>query len=291
MMKKQLNISGWFWLTLSSVFCLFVLSSCTTTPRNTSNAPVVDRTGSGNVQTAPMATNTRPTSGSYHTVARGETLYSIAKMYNVSVPSLVSANQLADANQINVDQRLLIPGGSIRSAGTQTAGIRPQGGSSTTVVTSSVSADGPKETSVSTVSKTPQTGAQTTVSKPPAAAGNWIWPVTGGKVITRFGANGSKGIEIAAPLGTPVVAADAGKVIFSSNNIRGYGNLVVVRHDSGYLTAYGYNSRLLVKEGDVVKKGDKIAEVGSSGTDSPKLHFEIRNPQSKPEDPLQYLPK
>ena len=288
-MKKNLfNMPKWALLALFSVLSALVLSGCASAPasRQTSRAPVEDRTQpdgqAGRIPTT-TATTSRPGAGSYHTVNRGETLYSIARLYNVTVPTLVSANQLSDANQINVGQRLLIPG----AGGTTTIVRAPQGG----VTTTPVATDAPRETSVGNTTTTVKPNDTASVKPPATGSGNWMWPIPGGKVVTRFGTNGAKGIEISAPLGTPVLAAESGKVIFSSNNIRGYGNLIVVRHNSEYLTAYGYNSRLLVKEGDTVKRGDKIAEVGSSGTDSPKLHFEIRNPQSKPEDPLLYLPK
>ena len=292
-MKKNLFILHQrAFLVLSAVLALLI-SGCGSNPSyQSSRAPVEDRASPNSRPVAVTPTTQSASSGGgYHTVNRGETLYSISKLYNVTVPALVSANQLTDANQISVGQRLVIPG-----AGGRTTIVQ---GGNTSVTTETVSTDGPRETGMVNSSSTKpantvstSTSTSATQTKPAVSgSGDWIWPVAGGKVITRFGANGAKGIEISAPLGTPVVAADAGKVIFSSNNIRGYGNLIVLRHNSEYLTAYGYNSRLLVKEGDTVKRGDKIAEVGSSGTDSPKLHFEVRNPQSKPEDPLLFLPK
>lgn len=129
-----------------------------------------------------------------------------------------------------------------------------------------------------------------------AAAGGddaleWAWP-SGGKVLTGFGEGGqstSKGIDIAGQTGDAIHAAGDGKVTLVSSALRGYGNVAVIKHNLTYLSVYAHSSKILVKEGQTVKKGQKIAEVGSSDTDQPKLHFEIRR-EGKPIDPLKYLP-
>ena len=113
-----------------------------------------------------------------------------------------------------------------------------------------------------------------------------------GKTIATFseaGDNANKGLDLAGKTGDPVLAAAAGKVVYAGSGLRGYGNLVIVKHDSTYLSAYAHNSKILVKEGDSVSRGQKIAEVGSSDADQPKLHFEIRK-LGKPVDPLALLP-
>jgi len=112
------------------------------------------------------------------------------------------------------------------------------------------------------------------------------WPVKG-KVTTEFNET-NKGIDIAGKVGEPVLAASDGKVVYAGNSLRGYGNLVIVKHDNTYLTAYAHNSKLLVKEGDSVRKGQKIAEMGDTDTNSPKLHFELRV-NGKPVNPTPYL--
>jgi lipoprotein NlpD len=124
----------------------------------------------------------------------------------------------------------------------------------------------------------------------PAAAGNgeWIWP-TEGKVIGNFNASSNKGITIAGKRGQPVVASAGGRVIFSGSGVRGLGRFVVIRHNNNYLSVYAHNEKLLVKEGQNVTKGQRIAEMGSTDTDSVKLHFEIRR-QGKPVDPARLLP-
>jgi lipoprotein NlpD len=117
---------------------------------------------------------------------------------------------------------------------------------------------------------------------------DWAWPATG-KVVATFNGASSKGVDIAGRAGDPVYASAPGKVVYSGEGIPAYGKLVIIRHNGTYLSAYAYNSQILVKEGQTVAKGQKIAEVGSSGSESPRLHFEIRR-LGKPVDPMQYLP-
>ena len=134
--------------------------------------------------------------------------------------------------------------------------------------------------------------APVAAEKPVAASADepsdWVWP-TAGKVGTPFAEGSSKGIEIPAKTGQPVLAASGGTVTLVSNAVRGYGNLVVIKHSQTLLSVYAHNSKVLVEEKQTVTKGQKIAEVGATDTDSPKLHFEIRR-MGKPVDPLKYLP-
>lgn len=118
---------------------------------------------------------------------------------------------------------------------------------------------------------------------------DWVWP-TSGKVLAGFSEGGSKGIDIGGRSGQPVLAAAPGKVVYSGNNLRGYGNLVIIKHNKTYLSAYAHNSQILVKEGQTVSRGQKIAEMGKTDADHVKLHFEIRR-LGKPVDPLKYLPE
>jgi lipoprotein NlpD len=137
----------------------------------------------------------------------------------------------------------------------------------------------------------PSAAAATPVpeSKAVDGEGDWSWP-TAGKVMQGFAESGNKGVVIGGKVGDPVLAASDGKVIFSGNGPRGYGNLVIVKHANELLSVYAHNRSLAVKEGQSVKRGQKIAELGDSGTTSPRLHFEIRQ-QGKPVDPARYLPK
>ena len=115
----------------------------------------------------------------------------------------------------------------------------------------------------------------------------WIWPTTG-KLLSSFSKN-SKGVKISGQAGQPVLASAAGEVVYSGHGLRGYGNLIIIKHDNTFLSAYAHNSKLLVKEGEAVIKGQKIAEMGNTDTDTIQLHFEIRK-HGKPVDPLEYLP-
>jgi lipoprotein NlpD len=126
---------------------------------------------------------------------------------------------------------------------------------------------------------------------PPSIPGGWQWP-SAGKLVLGYAnsAQPHKGIDIAGNTGDPVVAAKGGTVVYAGNGVRGYGNLLIVKHDALFLSAYAHNSKLLVREGDVVKGGQQIAEMGDSGTDRTKLHFEVRK-QGNPVDPLQVLPR
>ena len=116
----------------------------------------------------------------------------------------------------------------------------------------------------------------------------FIWPHPG-EIIQGYKAGVNKGIDLAAKVGDPVIASQAGRVVYSGNALRGYGNLIILKHDNNLLTAYAHNKTLLVKEGEPVTKGQKIAEAGQSDSDRPKLHFEVRK-QGKPVDPMDYLP-
>jgi lipoprotein NlpD len=130
-------------------------------------------------------------------------------------------------------------------------------------------------------------------SEPQSAAGpddvNWAWPASG-KIVAPFSESGNKGVDISGKAGDPVIAAADGKVAYVGTGIRGLGELVIVKHNATFLSAYAHNRKILVKEGQLVTRGQKIAEMGSTDSDSVKLHFEIRR-QGKPVDPLQYLPR
>ncbi|NMG76740.1 peptidoglycan DD-metalloendopeptidase family protein [Aromatoleum diolicum] len=241
-----------------------------------------------------------------HVVRPGETLLGIARQYAVSVKDIVAWNNLADPNQIVVGQTLRVaPGGATGTvvqpiATTQPVDIQP------------VKPAGEMPPTVAGLKQEPRGGKQPyseeawaainpkassvpapippTADPDKAAAGNtvWLWPA-GGQVIETFDEATNKGVDIAGKPGDPVIASAGGKVVYSGSGLRGYGKLVIIKHDANYLTAYAHNQQLLVKEGDSVSKGQKIAELGSTDADQPKVHFEIRK-QGRPVDPLKYLP-
>ncbi|WP_346287596.1 peptidoglycan DD-metalloendopeptidase family protein [Zoogloea sp.] len=138
----------------------------------------------------------------------------------------------------------------------------------------------------------PEPKTEARVDDAKAAGGNgtieWGWPAAG-KIIAGFNETSSKGVDLAGKPGDAVLAAAGGRVVYAGTGLRGYGKLVIVKHDNSYLSAYAHNQTLLVKEGQAVNKGQKIAELGDTDSDRPKLHFEIRR-QGKPVDPGKYLP-
>lgn len=133
----------------------------------------------------------------------------------------------------------------------------------------------------------PQPEPQKSDSAVKSPDAEWIWPTTG-KLLSSFSKN-SKGVKISGQPGQPVLASAAGEVVYSGHGLRGYGNLIIIKHNNTFLSAYAHNSKILVKEGETVTKGQKIAEMGNTDTDTVQLHFEIRK-HGKPVDPMEYLP-
>lgn len=237
-----------------STVVLALLAGCAS---RTTQAPVTDLSGSSS--SAPAI------SGSY-VVKPGDTLYKIAQAHNVDVASLVRLNNITDPSQLRVGQTLRLSG-----AASAPSGSAPATASTPAVVASPV------------VPSEPARPARAS----DASIISWGWPASG-KIIQGFNAN-TKGIDIAGAVGDPVLAAASGKVMYAGNGVRGLGNLILLGHDSGFITAYAHNQQLLVKTGDDVKKGSRIALLGQTDTTSPRLHFEIRR-KGTPVNPLSYLP-
>lgn len=266
--------------------------------------------------------------GSY-TVKKGDTLIRIALDHGRNYRDLVAWNNLANPNDIKVDQVLRVapPDGA---AQTERVSAPPAAGSNTATTASTASTAGNAGTPVAVVNKSgprgdkrpyseatlaelqkPDAGGQKTTAPAVAATGpgtpapatpatpatsgstgsdesvSWIWP-TDGKILAGFDEGKNKGIDIAGQAGQQILAAGAGKVMYAGS-VRGYGNLVIVRHSNSLLSAYAHNQDILVKEGQNVTKGQLIAKMGNSDSDAIKLHFEIRQ-QGKPVDPTRYLP-
>ncbi|MCK5770866.1 peptidoglycan DD-metalloendopeptidase family protein [Algiphilus sp.] len=209
-------------------------------------------------------------------VRRGDTLYSIALRHDVDYRSLARWNDIGPNYLIHVGDvlRLTPPGGAAARPGSGTVASAPP-----TRAPSAGGGSGGAAPERELPSRSPPVGP---------GPDQWRWPVAG-DVARRFAPPDSKGIDIAAPVGTPVRAAAAGRVVYSGSALKGYGELVIVKHDETYLTAYGYNRRRLAEEGDRVSAGDAIAEVGVGPAQKPVLHFEIRR-AGKPVDPLRLLP-
>lgn len=221
-----------------------------------------------------------------HVVSPGETLFSIAWSYGIDFRQLASTNGIGPPYTIRPGQQLRLPwASSARPGGVVAAsGKSPSAGSAPgTGVTGK---DGGTTGSARGTTERPSRAAAN-----PLPAGPWQWPARG-RVVAGFRPTSPvhKGIDIRGELGEPVYAANDGKVVYAGSGLVGYGNLLIVKHSDRYLSAYAHNNRLLVGEGAQVKAGDRIAEIGDSGTDSAKLHFEIRC-DGEPVDPLRMLPK
>ena len=286
---------------LSVVVTLFGLAGCGSSPMN--RAPVEDRGAA--VSTAPsLTTAVKPPPGfenagkpGYYTVKPGDTLIRIGLDSGQSNKDIARWNNLDNPNRIEVGQALRV----VPPTGEAAVVTKP--------VTSGVVTTTPIETPAAAAASAPAKSASAPASAPAPAASaakptpgpvppavatdgdeelNWIWPAKG-SVIGEFDESKNKGVDIAGAAGDPVLASADGKVVYAGSGLRGYGNLIILKHNNTYLTAYAHNQSLLVKEDQVVKKGQKIAEMGNSDTDKVKLHFEVRR-QGKPVDPLKYLP-
>jgi murein DD-endopeptidase MepM/ murein hydrolase activator NlpD len=166
--------------------------------------------------------------------------------------------------------------------------VTPPAGAPTTSTAEARSSAGSSGSTASHGAQAPAPAATPAPSAAPAAPISLVWPAQG-NVIRSFDGKNSKGIDIASAPGTPVVAAAAGSVVYAGNGLRGYGNLLIIKHNSDYLTAYAHNRALFVKEGQAVSQGQKIAEMGDSDSDRVMLHFELRY-QSRSIDPSRALP-
>jgi murein DD-endopeptidase MepM/ murein hydrolase activator NlpD len=230
-----------------------------------------------------------------HIVAPGQTLMSISRRYHKPLTEIAAANKIPPHTLVKIGDRIVIPGKLVaaKQAPTVVASPKPQAPSRApgTVVAQNLASAEPSSTA-----RLATSGPQATADAgAPASTGApaFRWPVRG-RVITGFGPkpNGqqSDGIDLAVPEGTAVRASEDGVVAYAGNELKGYGNLILVRHANGFVTAYAHASEILVKRNDEVRRGQIIAKSGQSGSvTAPQLHFEIRK-GSAPVDPAQYLP-
>jgi len=280
-----------YWLLLALLSAM-VLSGCANKNRP---APVEDR--SPNAARAPakmVASGDNAGKPGYYSVKSGDTLIRIGMDNGQSWRDIARWNNIENPNLIETGQVL-------RVTPPEETGVVVRPVSSTNVVTSPAPAN---------TTSAPAPASNTASVRPPASAANpsnastptnnlantdsaedtvsFQWP-TRGNVLAGFDEVKNKGIDIAGKAGDPVLAAADGKVVYAGSGLRGYGNLVILKHNNTYLTAYAHNQSLLVKEDQAIKRGQKIAEMGNSDADQVKLHFEIRR-QGKPVDPAKYLP-
>ena len=293
------------------VFSALVLGGCTAVPVN--HAPVEDRGTSSPAVSASAssaaatsatsaATAVKPPPGienagkpGYYAVKPGDTLIRIGLESGQSHKDIARWNALENPNRIEVGQVLRVVPPSGESAGAVvTKPVSSGSVVSTPITPSAVSSTAvTSNTTPAKAASAPATPAAKPAASAAAAAGGddevgWIWPGKGA-VIAEFDDVKNKGVDISGSAGDPVLAAADGKVVYAGAGLRGYGNLIILKHNNTYLSAYAHNQTLLVKEDQAVKKGQKIAEMGSTDSDRVKLHFEVRR-QGKPVDPLKYLP-
>ena len=267
------------------------LSACGTNRLNTApvedrrtpvSRPVMDSTAVAVKQPPGFENAGKP---GYYTVKPGETLIRIGLETGQNWKDIARWNNLDRPNQIEVGQVLRVIPPSTQTAAVESSGVvtRPV---SAGAVTSAPVQSGPVAGGRTAASATPTDTAAA------AAAGEsalgWVWPANG-PVLAGFDEVKNKGVDIGGTAGEPVLAAAEGRVVYVGAGLRGYGNLIILKHNSTYLTAYAHNQTLLVKEDQTVRKGQKIAEMGNSDADRVKLHFEVRR-QGKPVDPIKYLP-
>jgi lipoprotein YgeR len=248
-LRKESTVSKW---TLNAIILLLglLLVACSSNKAGTSKA------SAGSY------------SGSVYTVKRGDTLYRISRMTGSSVGELARLNGISAPYTLEIGQKLRVKGSSGSSAKKKTAVAK------TTKPRSSASG----------------TAGVAKAAPPPVGSKCWRWP-TSGKIIEPFSSSdgGNKGIDIAGSRGQPVYASAAGTVVYVGSQLRGYGNLVMIKHSEDYITAYAHNDTTLVNNGQKVSAGQKIATMGSSGSSTVNLHFQIRY-RATAIDPQRYLP-
>ena len=266
-------------MTWRAVVVIVALTGCASQQQPA--APVVDRTARGAPPAAPVAKVTAPTprtvaDGEYE-VKRGDTLYSIALEHGADYREVALWNSLEDPTRIRIGQVLRVKPPEPQPGKAVVSRIESRPLESRPLESRPLEAPAPK-------------AAPPAVPAPQAkeAPAEFIWPAKG-KVLAGFAEPRSKGIDIDGRLGDPVVAAASGRVTYTGSGIPGLGKLVVIRHDNGFITVYAHNRDILVKEQQNVARGQKIAELGASDADRPKLHFQIRK-GSAAVDPLRYLP-
>lgn len=288
-----------------------LLSGCGT--RTVNRAPIEERPPASGpeVGTAVVPAAQQPPGfenagkAGYYTVKPGDTMTRIGLETGQSWRDIARWNGLVNPNRIEIGQvlRVVPPAPSTVPAVTVIAAPRPDAAAGAAGAASAPA----QNAGVATVTPIPRSGvttsavapsAVTATAVPPVQASTpapaveeevaLIWPAAG-SVLAGFDEVKNKGLDIGGAAGDPVLAAADGRVVYVGSSLRGYGNLIILKHNNTYLTAYAHNQVLLVKEDQTVRKGQKIAEMGSSDTDRTKLHFEVRR-QGKPVDPVKYLP-
>jgi lipoprotein NlpD len=281
-----------------AVLALLAAAACAT---REGSAPVVDRSP-GASRTAAAKPSLQAAPEELYTVKRGDTLYSIALEHGADYRELAQWNGLSDPTKISIGQPLRVKPPQERGAPPEQSTVvigaakgtgRPEARALETpgVQSAPPSAEGSTKTNpkAQRLPYSKESAASIAKEAPKDAdAIEFIWPAKG-KVIAGFAEPRSKGIDIDGRIGDPIVAAAAGRVTYIGNGIPGLGKLIVIKHENGFITVYAHNKEIVVKEQQTVTRGQKIAELGATDSERPKLHFQIRK-GSAPVDPLRYLP-
>ncbi|MCB1917618.1 MAG: peptidoglycan DD-metalloendopeptidase family protein [Rhodocyclaceae bacterium] len=300
-------------LKTTSLTCLVLsvaLGACTTRVA----APVSDRDATEMVPPAP-----RVAQPGHYIVQPGDTLHKIAQQHGVTLAELTEWNAFEDPDRLEVGREIRIapPDGVVVRPISPDApvvvtpidgpaqepspappevksgpigGVQPYSDEAWAAARSGAPASAPSASPEPTTAPAEVTAPAAPPTESRRVDGiSWSWP-NGGTLVGQFSQSSArKGLDIAGSTGDPVYAAASGKIVYAGTGLRGYGKLVIIKHDSNYLSAYAHNDQLMVKEGQSVSKGQQIATLGSTDSDKPKLHFEIRR-QGKPVDPSRYLP-
>jgi lipoprotein NlpD len=302
----MLEMRGWR-STAAAVSVACVLAACASKVRTP--APVEERSSGTRLPAPTFVEPARQLPGSenagrpgYYTVRPGDTLIRISLDAGQNWRDIARWNNLDNPNVIEVGQVLrVIPPAAAASANPSASSASSASASAPAASTASAPRVATAASAAATAaSSTPAASSSVVAAVPPsgsqpaAPSGEdeiaWGWPTVGpGMVLAGFDEQRNKGLDIGGKAGDPVLAAADGRVVYAGAGLRGYGNLIILKHNNTYLSAYAHNQALLVKEDQSVRKGQKIAEMGSSDADRVKLHFEIRR-QGKPVDPARYLP-
>ncbi len=289
-------------LFVALVLAAAALGACSSKAPN--RAPVEDRSATATrAPAAPPTAEAKPLPGAenagkpgYYTVKRGDTVMRIGLETGQAWRDIARWNGIENPNQIEVGQVLRVvppgveaPSGAVsRPVASSSVTAASAGGTATTAqgAVPPASAAAPAASSAASAAAVPSTASSANGKGEDELV--FIWP-SNGALLTGFDETKNKGLDLGGKSGDPVLAAADGRVVYAGAGLRGYGNLVILKHNNTYLTAYAHNQTLLVKEDQTVRKGQKIAEMGNSDAERVKLHFEIRR-QGKPVDPAKYLP-
>lgn len=210
-----------------------------------------------------------PVEPGFYRVKPGDTPYGISRVFKQKPADLVKWNNLPESKQVNIGQVLRVapPGAAVSASSTASTSKMAE----PPLLPTAEKSAAPKPAAEKPAASAEREPAVSVT----APKGTFAWPVRG-EVVRKFGANGNKGIDIEGKVGQPVKAAALGKVVYAGSGLRSYGRMIIVKHSNDFLTAYAYNEKLLVKEGDTVKQGATIADIGTGPSGTPALHFEVR---------------